>query len=202
MSFGWCFWHRACYGCLLCGNRTVRNTGPGSKDRVQGRDVCAEDRTGHEVYEPPLCISCETDTVSTELSLHNIVDAGLTHVESVDGGITRQRWRKRQGFNQSVPKLGIRIMYETASNIADLVQRLTRYRPKRTSSRALQAVANTAGPSNAPNKSRRSFHHNKTAPSLIWVDSKDPVNGTAFQPYHLKPIPSFMTRRIVKTNTQ
>ena len=23
VSLGWCFWHRACYGCLLCGSRAV-----------------------------------------------------------------------------------------------------------------------------------------------------------------------------------
>lgn len=71
---------------------------------------------GDEVYEPPLCISCETDTVSTGRSVRDIVDAGLAHVESVDGGVTRQRWRKRQCWDQAVPKMGIRIMYEMASN--------------------------------------------------------------------------------------
>lgn len=23
VSLGWCFWHRACYGCLLCGSQLV-----------------------------------------------------------------------------------------------------------------------------------------------------------------------------------
>ena len=79
VSFGWCFWHRACYGCLLCGNRTVRKPGPSLHGRARGRDACAEAHMGDEVYEPPLCISCETDTVSTGQSVRDIVDAGLAH---------------------------------------------------------------------------------------------------------------------------
>lgn len=86
---------------------------------------------------------------------------------------------------------------------ADLVPRLTRFRPKRTSSRALQAVTDVAGPSSAPDKRQGSmYYRNDPASNLIWVDSKDPVNGKAFQPHHLKPIPPFMARRITKTTSQ
>lgn len=115
VSFGWCFWHRACYGCLLYGNRTVRrpeSDADRAGSRGSGRDDGEEGgtRLGQEVYEPPLCVHCETDTVVSGSSLDDIVDAGLTHVESVDGGVTRQRWRKRQHLDKTVQKTGIRIM--------------------------------------------------------------------------------------------
>ncbi len=111
VSFGWCFWHRACYGCLLCGNRTVRKPECGGKSKGRAsNDECLENHLGHEVYEPPLCINCEADTVTAGSSLDDVVDAGLTHVTSVDGGVTRQRWRKRKYLDKPMQKTGIRIM--------------------------------------------------------------------------------------------
>lgn len=46
VSLGWCFWHRACYGCLLCGSRGLcrgvrvedlfRGDGDGEEEEEQG----------------------------------------------------------------------------------------------------------------------------------------------------------------------
>lgn len=32
ISLGWCFWHRACYGCLLCGSKSIATEAPAVKD--------------------------------------------------------------------------------------------------------------------------------------------------------------------------
>lgn len=50
VGFGWCFWHRECYGCLFCGSRVAAYSG--SNDRPLQRTV--------EISEPPICAGCNT----------------------------------------------------------------------------------------------------------------------------------------------
>ncbi|OAR00824.1 hypothetical protein LLEC1_05873 [Akanthomyces lecanii] len=87
VSFGWCFWHRACYSCLLCRNRAVIGT---SYARGGGREAEAS-----ELLRPPLCAMCDMETAremndrdKTEL-MHACVD----FVDSTDGGVARLRWQ-------------------------------------------------------------------------------------------------------------
>lgn len=71
MSFGWLFWHRGCYGCLLCGSRAVCQ-GPTIGELFE------DDEGKKELSMPPLCAYCvveaEVDGVKGEdiLSLIHI----------------------------------------------------------------------------------------------------------------------------------
>ncbi|KAF7544538.1 hypothetical protein G7Z17_g9871 [Cylindrodendrum hubeiense] len=96
VSFGWCFWHRACYGCLLCGGRSVCR---GVSVQALFRDDEDEEATGgREVMEAPLCAACvvemELDGVKEESV---VVQRGLRRVDWVDGGLTRRRWEAKEG---------------------------------------------------------------------------------------------------------
>jgi hypothetical protein len=89
VSFGWCFWHRACYGCLIYGSRKLCAGVPGSpKD---GQEDGGPGR-GEEVTEPPLCAPCTTECEIDGLNGDGILQKGLKRIDVVDGGVTRQRW--------------------------------------------------------------------------------------------------------------
>lgn len=89
VSFGWCFWHRTCYSCLLCGSRRMDGV---ARDRDQSG------RGPSEVMEPPLCGSCDSEA-KDESSGRNrdaIGSACLEFVDSVDGGFAKLRWQAMQ----------------------------------------------------------------------------------------------------------
>ncbi|KAJ9425587.1 hypothetical protein QL093DRAFT_1267437 [Fusarium oxysporum] len=97
VSFGWCFWHRAYYGCLLYGSRSIHQgvsvhdlfQESGAEDRVKER--CG----GREVTEVPLCAACVVEIEVDGVKEDNVVKRGLRRVEKVDGGLTRKRWEAK-----------------------------------------------------------------------------------------------------------
>ncbi|EGX94544.1 hypothetical protein CCM_02815 [Cordyceps militaris CM01] len=89
ISFGWCFWHRACFSCLLCGSRAVLST---SCSWALG--------TKAEVLRPPLCAACDMETArdTNEHCDSGLIQACVDFVDSVDGGMAK---RRRQLMNDS-----------------------------------------------------------------------------------------------------
>lgn len=111
VSLGWCFWHRACYGCLLYGSKLVvtaptladlfdddnKNVATGSRESRDGDDVGFGLRAGREITEVPTCanclLGCETDSTDQKTIVHN----ALRRVDRADGGLARKRWEKKDG---------------------------------------------------------------------------------------------------------
>ncbi|KAF4967189.1 hypothetical protein FSARC_5222 [Fusarium sarcochroum] len=169
VSFGWCFWHRACYGCLLYGSRAIYHGVP-VQDLFLDEEV--EDRRregcgGKEVTEVPLCAACavevEVDGVKEESV---VVNRGLRRIEKVDGGLTRKRWEAKNSEKDSKSSTWQPSINNTGDGVA-----------------GDEATANNIL-SNFRDASR----------SVIWVDIFDPINGPSFKPSPLKPIPLFMQR--------
>ncbi|PHH88382.1 hypothetical protein CDD83_7615 [Cordyceps sp. RAO-2017] len=106
VSFGWCFWHRACFGCLLCGSPRVCTALPGERGEGEGegeggeatRDdaapgsAAASPSPGPEVTEPPLCAACLVEVEADGLGREGVVRKGLRRIGAVDGGLTQRRW--------------------------------------------------------------------------------------------------------------
>lgn len=110
MSLGWCFWHRACYGCLLCGSKLVV-TGPKLAELFVEDDRTATSTRKYrdegvvglglgpsrEITEVPTCanckVACEIDTVNQQTVVQNV----LRRVDRIDGGMARQRWERGNG---------------------------------------------------------------------------------------------------------
>ncbi|KAM0562081.1 hypothetical protein ACHAPJ_002525 [Fusarium lateritium] len=169
VSFGWCFWHRACYGCLLYGSRAICRGVPVQDlfldDEVenQRRKGCG----GKEVDEVPLCAACvvevEVDGVKEE---RVVVERGLRRIEKVDGGLTRKRWETNN--SEKDPKSST--WQPSINNTGD------------------GATVDEATTDNTPSNFR------DASKSVIWVDIFDPINGPSFKPSPLKPIPLFMQR--------
>jgi hypothetical protein len=101
VSLGWCFWHKSCYGCLICGNRMV----------VQGvtvKEVFSErsdvegigDADGlavtmgqaKEIEEIPLCAHCYVEVGAEEMDSRTVVNGALRRMDFSDGGLSRKRY--------------------------------------------------------------------------------------------------------------
>lgn len=109
VSLGWCFWHRACYGCLFCGNRGVV-TAPGIKELFEGEgggrvwevdDEGEEGKgmgmggreKGREIDNIPMCANCAIACQNDDRDA--LVKRALRRIEVADGGLSWQRWKTR-----------------------------------------------------------------------------------------------------------
>ncbi|KAN0114896.1 hypothetical protein V8E51_004440 [Hyaloscypha variabilis] len=99
VSLGWCFWHRGCFGCLMC--RTRMNVAglearvskqtaewdrwDGSEDNEFGR----RRSVGIELDTIPLCNVCSVEMAAE--SQNQVLERGLECVSEIDGGLSRDR---------------------------------------------------------------------------------------------------------------
>lgn len=99
VSLGWCFWHRACYGCLLCGSGLVCQ-GVGVAELFEGGgEVVGGERggdvlgrgKGREVEQIPLCGRCVWEVSVDGLDQEAVVERGLKRIDQADGGLSRRR---------------------------------------------------------------------------------------------------------------
>lgn len=106
MSLGWCFWHRACYGCLFCGGsrNLVKGAGvgeifkepEGSGGGGGGVDYQGEGgygvemgrRKAKEVNVVPVCGECLVE-IDEDLE-----ERAVERVGAVDRGLARERWKR------------------------------------------------------------------------------------------------------------
>jgi len=78
VSLGWCFWHRGCFGCLVCGVKMKLSEGENGKGKK-----------GVELEAIPMCDACEDETRNEEES--KVLARGLETVSRFDGGLSRDR---------------------------------------------------------------------------------------------------------------
>jgi hypothetical protein len=105
VSLGWCFWHRACFGCLVCGTKmNVPNhyseysseskrlrSWKGNGDEV-GIQTKSKRCIGVELDEISLCGVCGIETAGE--SHGEVLERGLKTVSRFDGGLSRDRLGK------------------------------------------------------------------------------------------------------------
>ncbi|KAM9882075.1 mediator of rna polymerase ii transcription [Verticillium dahliae] len=100
VSLGWCFWHRACYGCLLCGSKHIAS-GVKLEELFGDLDDDLEDNMGktrgREIEGPPLCAHCLVEAELDGMDERAVVQKGLRRMDCVDGGLGRTRWEASQG---------------------------------------------------------------------------------------------------------
>lgn len=98
VSLGWCFWHRACYGCLMCGDRRVV-LGATVEEVFDGRRS-GGGGGGEEVEEVPLCARCVEETERDRVDEDRLIPTALERVDRFDGGLSRRRWESRRQQEQ------------------------------------------------------------------------------------------------------
>lgn len=105
VSLGWCFWHRACFGCLLCGyslevpRSACCRDGPATEDGGEVMGGWKHDEAGGrqsqsrqsavELTHVPLCGNCEAEVEGE--SGQSVLEKGLDNVTRRDGGLSRDR---------------------------------------------------------------------------------------------------------------
>ncbi|KAI1484935.1 hypothetical protein F5X96DRAFT_675130 [Biscogniauxia mediterranea] len=207
VSLGWCFWHRACYGCLLCGNRAVAvgpRVGELFCDEGKGNEEGVGGGRGKEIQEIPMCahcvVSCE---VEDEPDREKVAQRALRRVDRVDGGLSRKRWeRERRGDGSAVVvnRKARGAIRRVPGKISRAVEGLssTRYQqPPQSSShgRAPPYESHVAGDgtlSGQAGSNESAVHCVVPLDSTIYVSLFDPLDGPAFKPSPTKPIPRWM----------
>jgi hypothetical protein len=91
ISLGWCFWHRGCFGCLVCGARVdLPDSGDSGDDDIRKRewrrwDGSHEERrrgVGVDLKSIPMCDVCGSDTAGQ----NEVLKKESETVPKFDGG--------------------------------------------------------------------------------------------------------------------
>ncbi|KAI0114873.1 hypothetical protein F4814DRAFT_448708 [Daldinia grandis] len=202
VSLGWCFWHRACYGCLFCGSRMVA-IGPTIAELFVDDDDDDDDvvGSGREITEVPTCANC---AVGCEVEYENrqaFVRDALHRVDKTDGGMAKMRWVKMGGQTSRRVVGEIKRVPATAPKSVQSPPSLNRSRwpvqGRTHTSHALRLPVDGAlgapGAPGAPEEAGDSGG-GRVAPldPVIYVSIFDPINEPAFKPSPTKPIPKWM----------
>lgn len=104
VSLGWCFWHRACYGCLICGDKRVVK---GVKlqelfeDDDEEEEETVETTRSKELDAVPLCINCVVEIGQDDIDDQYVIPMALKETGKFDSGLSRQRWEAKQQATRS-----------------------------------------------------------------------------------------------------
>jgi hypothetical protein len=230
VSLGWCFWHRACFGCLLCG-ASLRPPmvdelyAEGGRYNIRTERVeeithlpnGRKFRGGVELETIPLCVFCE-DAVQ-DLKEPQILENGLGNIDKRDGGLSRSRLHMMATSSEvddDEPEQKGRTLVKTQRKKQDVTAsekvhshvklRSTKGYPDAGLSASL--IRNAAditmlqdGNGDAySRKSSTSSTAKLTTEDPMYVSVFDPINGPSFQPSRTKPLPRWMA--FLPTNRQ
>ncbi|ROV89534.1 hypothetical protein VSDG_08537 [Cytospora chrysosperma] len=201
VSLGWCFWHRSCYGCLVCGDpRVARGVTVGElfADGDDGGDG-ADGSKGREVDEVPLCGKCAGEVARDRAGDEQLVPMALGRIDRFDGGLSRRRWEA--GMGRPPQRQAAAVEGEDA-------------RGARAGHRSAEEAAGTrGGRAQGAATGPRDHHHQRfetstttsacppdraeqpdrcRAASPVYVSMHDPVGEPSFRPSRTKPIPKWM----------
>ncbi|RWA06784.1 hypothetical protein EKO27_g8330 [Xylaria grammica] len=207
VSLGWCFWHRACYGCLFCGNKGVV-TAPGvaelfAEEREQGVGSGGEGEEmgrARQISEIPLCahcaVACETD------DRRSLLQRALRRIDAADAGLSRLRWRSKSARKES--DMVSRNTATTQSLLGgDSSMDLVSPPPDLSPPSPVPCPPN-AGGREADETIARLHYRRCRDPrfaeleclvpqhAALYVSIFDPVNAPAFRPSPAKPLPNWM----------
>ena len=124
VSLGWCFWHRGCFGCLLCGTHLdppeleseeealeeggdddlAHKLEKGEVKDCSGNAAIIDQQSrkssrGVELANIPLCTWCENATESMQDK--EVLENGLVNVTRKDGGLSRSRLALLTGLSET-----------------------------------------------------------------------------------------------------
>lgn len=191
VSLAWCFWHRSCYACLLCGSGNVVHG-------VKVRDLFENGEVGkaREVEEIPLCAQCFVEVEAVRLpESTTVVEKALTRMEYSDRGLGRRRRESQHKGAGVVDKVREPVRLELdKTNIEQKPPSLSpeeRIHQEADDETSCDCVGSRDGVAGCRGH----------LSSTIYVDISDPVNKPAFKPSPTKPIPTWMLPPIHKGNT-
>ncbi|KAF7948970.1 hypothetical protein EAE96_008148 [Botrytis aclada] len=182
VSLGWCFWHRGCFGCLLCGVRLGEKVlrecesecenGRGRYGNT-GEDGCGDRGRGTELDKIPLCEWCETETKIKGYGEKKVLERGLENVTKSDGGLTRCRLEKLDEDKGLGGKSNINL--NGKKDVVDGLDGEEREEP----GSSLPLSSSSISPTNATNQSSKSSTTNERKIRKIIRDSSTPQEEVA-----------------------
>ncbi|KAM7219885.1 hypothetical protein V8F06_004740 [Rhypophila decipiens] len=207
VSLGWCFWHRACYGCLLCGNKLVAQglgleklfTDEKTADNDartaanNGKRVWPGTEKGREIDQIPLCANCAAEVEADQLDEKSVVQKGLRRIDQTDDGMCRRRWEDGHwNFKEevSVTKKALPSQQRTRH------QRSVKNGPN---ARSSYDGADCESAAKDNEQHQEMGYPIPDEPSAIYVSMTDPLGQPAFRPSPTKPIPQWMQVRNIPT---
>ncbi|TQS37118.1 hypothetical protein Golomagni_02419 [Golovinomyces magnicellulatus] len=209
VSLGWCFWHRSCFGCLICGMQIAlpRNE---SDSEVNAEDLSENrhgfSRVGIELNSIPLCEFCQVETGGEDEK--QVLEKGLVTVSMFDGGISRQRFELLGAKNGKIQTATSAIPQNSRSgNLArkssgDYIGQLCGVSDDEFTP-LLENAANMSFTEEScktftnedilqESKLSTSDSDNEIMSSPIYLSIFDPLGEAAFTPSMTKPLPSWM----------
>lgn len=199
MSLGWCFWHRGCFGCLLCGcglDAPLDNVGEG--EELEGPE---KRRKGIELEYIPLCTWCENATEGKPDK--EVLESGLVNVTKKDGGLTRSRLDRLTRESETSDADGGRQRARTltrshgrgesglnAKQVADQNKERGSFLELAADS-GLGEDGNVDSLSGGSTLSEQMGHVPAPAPT-VYVSVLDPIGEPSFRPSKTKPLPKWM----------
>lgn len=205
VSLGWCFWHRGCYGCLICGDRRVAegvtveqlfdvaNGGSDSGDDGDGETDVGGNQ-GREVDVVPLCGKCAGETLRDRADDERLVPMALERIDRYDGGLSRRRWeaglgraRDHSEYHTRRARLGINRLAGEIDQAFD--GRATHGEFSRKAQRLELGDESSPTPTRPCEREEPSI---RRSPSSVYVSMHDPIGEPAFRPSKTKPIPRWM----------
>ncbi|OTB20628.1 hypothetical protein K445DRAFT_372210 [Daldinia sp. EC12] len=204
VSLGWCFWHRACYGCIFCGSKlvavgpTVAELFDDGDDGERSRSRSRRGGGGREIEEVPTCANCKVDCEVECEDQRGVVRNALRRVDESDGGLARMRWM-RMGGQMGRRAVGeIKRVPAAAPASVQSPTSLGRSRwsiqgGTRTSHDSHASHLPVNGTLSSPGESGDDKRDDTSPPDpVIYVSILDPFNGPSFKPSPTKPIPKWM----------
>lgn len=190
---GWCFWHRHCFGCLVCGTRLRIGEG-------EGRAV--------ELDDIPVCEGCDDALLDGGEDRDRVgLGLGRENVDRRDGGLGRARWERLMGCedrrlsNLALPgAVQAQVVAEARSaSKSDLATIVTQVEKPSTTpelhhhkdSGSIGDLLESARASVATN-SANGEPESPASPLPFYITITDPINGPSFKPSPTKPIPRWM----------
>lgn len=101
VSLGWCFWHKSCYGCLICGNRRVIHgvtvaevfaEGNGLEGVEQSNGLAVTRGQAKEIEQIPLCAHCYVEVGAEQMDTLAVVNGALQRADCPDGDLSWKRY--------------------------------------------------------------------------------------------------------------
>ncbi|CZR54428.1 uncharacterized protein PAC_04312 [Phialocephala subalpina] len=215
VSLGWCFWHRACFGCLVCRTKISVPEEEGSAVSRRRRDGM-----GVELEEIPLCNVCGVK-MSGE-SPGKVLERGVENVSRFDGGLSRERlerWSevsnegteekledKQQAASSKEARRSL-AHWQSLTQIKRGCSRCSHQQRPTSSTRSLHSMLHSAidtrisadGSVDDHRMEDHKLDSLRSTQSLaeegepsVYVSIFDPVGEPAFEPSKTKPLPKWM----------
>ncbi|ORY69754.1 uncharacterized protein BCR38DRAFT_480922 [Pseudomassariella vexata] len=157
------------------------DTGEGQEDHDDDMRIRAK-----EILEIPMCANCVVEVELDSLDQKTVVQKALRRVDKSDGGMSRNRWEKREGIVTRSAMGHIKRVPSKMSRVPEEAAALSHTRPR---SSRMAGDGTVSGSGESGDDGGECI---VPLDSVIYASMLDPLGLSAFKPSPTKPIPRWM----------